>query len=90
VPNNTYASGNNVSNDLEITTRSFIATQKELNKEFIAKFEKMDALCEKVDNLVKNFTTLKNFVKPQRSHEDTMKYLQEVLENSWETVRISG
>jgi hypothetical protein len=38
VPNTTYASGNNVSNDLESTIRSFIDTQKELNKEFIAKF----------------------------------------------------
>jgi hypothetical protein len=48
----------------------------------------MDALCEKVDNLAKEFTTLKKFVRPQRSHEETMKYLEEVLEKSWETIRI--
>jgi hypothetical protein len=48
----------------------------------------MDALCEKVDNIAKEFTTLKNVVQPQRSHEETMKYLEEVLEKSWETVRI--
>jgi hypothetical protein len=50
--------------------------------------KKKDALCEKVDNLAKDFTTLINFFQPQRSHEQTMKYLQEVLEKSWETVRI--
>jgi hypothetical protein len=37
VPNK-YASGSN-SNELENTIRSFIATQKELHKKFIAKFE---------------------------------------------------
>jgi hypothetical protein len=68
--------------------RPFIATQKELNKEFIAKFEKMDALCENVDNLAKDFIALKNFVQRQRFHEYTMKYLEEVLEKSWETVKI--
>ena len=36
VPNK-YTSGNTISNDLENTIRSFIATQKELNKEFISK-----------------------------------------------------
>jgi hypothetical protein len=29
--------------------RSFISTQKEVNKEFIAKFERFNALNEKVD-----------------------------------------
>jgi hypothetical protein len=39
----------------------------------------MDALCGRVDNLAKEFTTLKNCVQPQRSHEETMKYLDEVF-----------
>ena len=37
VPNK-YNSGNTISNDLENTIRSFIASQKELNKEFISRF----------------------------------------------------
>jgi hypothetical protein len=45
-------------------------------------------LCERVDNTAKEFTTLKNFFKPQRSHEETMKYLEEVLEKSWRTIRM--
>jgi hypothetical protein len=52
VPNK-YASSGNVSSDLENTIRSFISTQKELNKEFISKFEKQDALFERVDQLTK-------------------------------------
>jgi hypothetical protein len=44
----------------------------------------MDVLCERVDKLAKDFTALKGFVQPQRSHEETMKY----LERSWETIRI--
>jgi hypothetical protein len=67
VPNNNYANGSN-SNDLENTIRSFIATQKELNKEFIARFEKVDALCERVDKLSNEVPSLKNFVQPQRNH----------------------
>jgi hypothetical protein len=83
-PNPTYASGNNISSDLVSTIRSFIATQKELNKGYVAKFKEMDALCERVDNLPKEFTTLKNFVQEKRSHKETMKYCEEVLEKSWE------
>ena len=37
----------NVSSDLENTIRSFISTQKELNKVFISKFEKQDSLFER-------------------------------------------
>lgn len=37
---NKFSSNNNFSNDLENTMRSFIASQKELNKEFIPRFEK--------------------------------------------------
>jgi hypothetical protein len=48
--NITYASGNNILNDLESIIRSFITTQNYLNKEFITKFEKVDALYERVDN----------------------------------------
>jgi hypothetical protein len=88
VPNNIYASGNNISSDLGSIIRSFIATQKELSKEFIGKFEKMDTLCEKVDNISREFNTLKNFIQRKRSHEKTMKYCEEVLEKTWETARI--
>jgi hypothetical protein len=65
LPNTTYATRNNISNDLKSTIRSFIATQKELNKKFISKFKKIDVLCERVDNLTKEFTSLKNFVQSQ-------------------------
>jgi uncharacterized coiled-coil DUF342 family protein len=50
VPNK-YTSANNNSNELENTIRSFISTYKELNKEFIAKLERQDALNEKLDLL---------------------------------------
>jgi hypothetical protein len=86
--NPTYASGNNILNDLESTIRSFIATQKELKKDFIANFKKMDVLCEMVDNFTKEFTNFKTFFQPQMSHEETMKYLEEVLDKSLKTVRI--
>ena len=42
-----YVPNKYVSSDLENTIRSFISTQKELNKEFISKFEKQDALFER-------------------------------------------
>ena len=71
VPNK-YASGNTISNDLESTITSFISTQKELNKELIAKFEKVDALFDNVERLTKEVTSLKNFVQPQISHEETL------------------
>ena len=83
VPNK-YTSGNTISNDLENTIRSFISTQKELNKEFIAKFEKVDALFDNVERLTKEVTSLKNFVQPQRSPEDTVKYVQDIIDKSWE------
>ena len=50
VPNK-YTTSSNVPSDLENTIRSFISTQKELNKEFISKFEKLDSLFERVDQL---------------------------------------
>jgi hypothetical protein len=58
VPNK-YGNGNNTSNDLENAIRSFIATQKELNKEFIAKHEKLDALLDNVNHLAKEVTFIK-------------------------------
>jgi hypothetical protein len=48
----------------------------------------MDVLCERVDNFCKKPINIKNFVHPQMSHEVTMKYLEEVLEKSWEIWRI--
>jgi hypothetical protein len=48
----------------------------------------MNVLCDRVDNRAKEFTAHKNFVHPQRSHEETMNYLEEVLKQSWKTVRI--
>jgi hypothetical protein len=41
-----------------------------------------------VDNLAKKPINLINFVHPQRSHEVTMKYLEEFLEKSSEIWRI--
>jgi hypothetical protein len=54
-----YTTSSNVSSDLENTIRSFISTQKELNKEFISKFEKQDSLFERVDQLTKEVASLK-------------------------------
>jgi hypothetical protein len=45
--------------------RSFISTQKELNKEFITKFEKLDALNDKVDHLTKEIVAFKNLMHAQ-------------------------
>lgn len=84
VPNK-YTSGNNNSNELENTIRSFISTQKELNKEFIAKFERQDALNEKVDLLTQEVMSFKNLLQ-QMNHEETIKYVQEVIDKSWETL----
>ena len=82
---NKYTIGSNVSSDLENTIRSFISTQKELNKEFISKFEKQDSLFEKVDQLAKEFSSLKNIITTQK-HEETIKYCQEVINKSWEHI----
>jgi hypothetical protein len=38
---------------------SFISTQKELNKEFITKFERFNALDEKVDHLAREIAAMK-------------------------------
>ena len=59
------------SNDLENTIRSFIASQKELNKEFISKFERQDTLSEKVDRLTKVVLSLKNIIQPQKDHKES-------------------
>jgi hypothetical protein len=48
--------------------RSFISSQKDLNKEFIAKFERFDALNEKVDHLTREIFTIKNHMEDQK-HE---------------------
>jgi hypothetical protein len=48
------------------TMRSFISTQKDLNKEFIAKFERFDALNEKVDNLTRELVTAKNHMSMKK------------------------
>jgi phage/plasmid-associated DNA primase len=58
VPNK-YTTSSNVSSDLESTIRSFISTQKEINKEFISKYEKQDALFERVDQLTKEVLLIK-------------------------------
>jgi hypothetical protein len=62
VPNK-YTIGNNISNDLDNTMRSFISTQKELNKDFFAKFERFYALNEKVDHLTREIVTMKNHMQ---------------------------
>ena len=84
VPNK-YTTSSNVSSDLENTIRSFISTQKELNKEFISKFEKQDSLFERVDQLTKEVSSLKNIII-DRKHEETIKYCQEVINKSWEQI----
>ena len=76
VPNK-YTTSSNVSSDLENTIRSFISTQKELNKEFISKFEKQDSLFERVDQLTKEVSSLKNTIIAQnmRKHLNIAKRL---------------
>ena len=68
VPNK-FTSGNNFFNDLENTIRSFIASQKELNKDFISRFEKQDVLNEKVERLTNEVLSLKNIIQSQKDHE---------------------
>jgi hypothetical protein len=70
------------------TIRPFIATQKEVSKDFISKFEKVEALFDNVERLTKEVTSLKNFVQPQRYHEDTIKYVQDIIDKSWEALRV--
>jgi hypothetical protein len=47
--------------------RSFISTQKELNKEFIAKFKRFDALNEKVDHLTREIGAMKNHMQEKKN-----------------------
>jgi hypothetical protein len=61
----------------------FISTQKELNKEFIGKFEKFDALNDKVDHLTKEIIAFNNHKHAQKSHEETIKYVQHIIDRSW-------
>ena len=78
---NKYATSSNVSSDLENTIRSFISTQKELNKEFISKFEKHDILFERVDQLTKEVSSLKNIIISQKERKvEEVKMLSEVKE----------
>ena len=42
---------------------------------------------DNVDRLTKEVTSLKNFVQPQRNHEETIKYVQDIIDSSWETIR---
>jgi hypothetical protein len=80
VPNK-YISGSNICNDIENTMRSFISTQKELNKDFIAKFERFDALNEKVDHLTREIATIKNHMQEKRN-EEYIKYVQHIIDRS--------
>jgi hypothetical protein len=63
--------------------RSFIYTQKELNKEFIAKFERFDALNEKVDHLSREIATMKKHMQ-EKKNEESFKYVQDIIDRSWE------
>jgi 1,4-dihydroxy-2-naphthoyl-CoA synthase len=61
---------------------------EDLNDDFVARFEKFDALCEKVDILSQDFASLKSLVQSQRSHEETIKFAKEVIDRSWGTLRM--
>jgi hypothetical protein len=54
--------------------RSFISTQKEFNKDFIAKFERFDALNEKVDHLTREISTMKNHMQ-EKKNKESIKYV---------------
>jgi ribosomal protein S15P/S13E len=60
---------------------AFIYSQKEINKEFISKFERFDALNEKVDNLTREIVTIKNHMQAQK-HDETIKYVQDIIHRS--------
>jgi cell shape-determining protein MreC len=66
----------------------FYIHSEELNEEFVARFEKLDALCDKVDILSQDFASLKSLVQSQRSHEETIKFAKEVIDRSWGTLRM--
>jgi hypothetical protein len=63
--------------------RSFISTQKELNKEFIAKFERFNALKEKVDHLTREIVTMKKHMQ-EKKNEESIKYVQDIIDRSLE------
>jgi polyhydroxyalkanoate synthesis regulator phasin len=62
---------------------SFISTQKGLNKEFIAKFERFDTLNEKVDHLTREIVAIKNHIQ-EKKNEESIKYVQDIIDRSWE------
>jgi hypothetical protein len=63
--------------------RSFISTQKELNKEVIAKFERFSALNEKLDHLTREIVAIKNQMQ-DKLNEESIKYFQDIIDRSWE------
>jgi hypothetical protein len=64
---------------------SFISTKKELNKEFIAMFLRIDDLNDKVDHLTKEIVAIKNHMQAQK-HKETIKYVQDIIDRSWEAL----
>ena len=58
---------------------------KELNKELNSKFEKPDAMFERLDQLTKEVSSLKSIITTQK-HEATIKYCQEVINKSWQHI----
>jgi hypothetical protein len=65
---------------------SFISTQKGLNKQFIAKFERFDALNEKVDHLTREIVAIKNHIQ-EKKNEESIKYVQDIIDRSWEILQ---
>jgi hypothetical protein len=86
VPNK-YTSGSNVSNDLENTMITLYLLKKSLTKEFIAKSERFGALKKNVDHLTREIVTIKNHMQAQK-HEETIKYVQDIIDRSWEALNM--
>jgi hypothetical protein len=57
--------------------------QMKFNKEFIAKYERIDALNEKVDHLTREIVAIKNHMQDKKN-EEPIKYVQDIIDRSWE------
>src|SRR4051812_12729585 len=69
--NNTYASTKNSTSELESMLKDFITTQKSFNKSVEEKFDKLDTLSLKVDNISHDVEMLKIRTSPLEERKTT-------------------
>jgi hypothetical protein len=48
--------------------------------------EKRRLIPTKVEHLTKEIVAFKNLMHAQKSHEETIKYMQDIIDRSWETL----